>query len=294
MNRMIVAALFAAVAVCANAETTDETLLVPPYPAATPWKNITDKSNALMLMREWIPADQTEDDIKDILTEQHFFKGQMTPADFVKGMFQRVRGQCESLRANGPVERIDNGFAVAYAQLYCSHQKGTDKDIDIFLKAIAGTKAFYVVQYEIRRPADKNRVGGVIEFSGDQLEAVKAMMARQGNANKYLSEQVKLCAAIDAKGVCLPGTVTEPPKPVAAPGGMRRLADDASADYGFTAGKSTADEVRKKFGKPITENHNPDGRFVLMFDAPEGKGRMLGCLFDSAGVLTAIRRYGTE
>jgi hypothetical protein len=294
MNRMIVAALFAAVAVCANAETTDETLLVPPYPAATPWKNITDKSNALMLMREWIPADQTEADIKDILTEQHFVNGRMTTTGFIKTMFQQVGSQCGNVRTNGPVPRVDNGFPVAYAQIYCSGQKGTDKDVDIFVKVLAGTKGFYVVQYEIRRPADKNRVGGVIEFSGDQLEAVKAMMARQGNANKYLSEQVKLCAAIDAKGVCLPGTVTEPPKPVAAPGGMRRLADDASADYGFTAGKSTADEVRKKFGKPITENHNPDGRFVLMFDAPEGKGRMLGCLFDSAGVLTAIRRYGTE
>lgn len=297
MNRMIVAAVFAAVAVCANAETTDETLLVPPYPAATPWKIITDKSNALMLMREWIPADQTEADIKDILTEQHLFKGRMTPVEFVKSMFQRVRMQCESLRANGPVERIDNGFTVAYAQLYCSHQKGTDKDVDIFLKAIAGTKAFYVVQYEIRRPADKNRVGGVIEFSGDQLEAVKAMLQRQGNANKYLSEQVKLCASIDAKGACAPGTATEQPKPAAALAAshdMRRLSDDASADYGFTAGKTTADEVRKKFGKPITENHNPDGRSVLMYDAPEGKGRMLGCLFDSAGILTAIRRYGTE
>lgn len=297
MNRLILAAAFAALCVCASAETTDETLLVPPFPAATPWKNITDKSNALMLIREWIPADQTEADIKDILTEQHFFKGKpITPGDFLKGMFGQVSGACASLRVNGPFEHVENGFAIAYAQIYCSRQKGTDKDVDIFLKAIAGTKAFYVVQYEIRRPGDKNRVPGVTQFSGDQLEQVKALMARQAGANTYLSDQVKLCAAIDAKGTCVAGTAAAKPAsaPVAASGSLHRLADDVSAEYGFAPGKSTIDEVKQKFGKPTFENHNPDGRSVILFDAPEGKGRQLGCLFDPAGKLTAIRLYGTE
>jgi hypothetical protein len=294
MNKIVFAAAVAITAVCANAETADETLLVPPYPAATPWKAITDKSNALMLMREWIPADQTEDDIKDILTEQHFFKGHATPAEFVKGMFRQVGSQCGNLRVNGPVEHVENGFAVAYAQLYCARQKGTDKDVDIFLKAIAGTKAFYVVQYEIRRPADKNRMGGIIEFSGDQLEAMKAMLARQANANKYLGEQVKLCAAIDAKGTCIAGLATAVTQPLAGTGGLRRLAEDVSAQYGFTPGKTTIDEVKQKFGKPTIEDHNPDGRSGLFFIAPDGHGRELGCLFDPSGKLEAIRLYGHE
>jgi hypothetical protein len=296
MKTILLAAAFAALGAIASAETPEETLLVPPYPAATPWKSVTDRTNPMWRMRQWIPADQSEDDVRDVLTEQQFFRRTMTPAEFVQGMFAQYAGQCTNLRVNGPVEHVENGFAVAYAQIYCSRQKGTDKDGDIFLKAIAGTKALYVVQYEIRRPADKNGVGGVVQFSGDQLEAMKALMARQAGANKFLSEQVKLCAAIDAAGTCQPGSATEPPQPAtpANPGDVRRLADDVSAQYGFVLGKTTADEVKHKFGKPVVENHNPDGRFVLMFDAPEGKGRMLGALFDSAGNLTAIRLYGAE
>lgn len=292
MKTIMLAALFATFGAMATA---DETLLVPPYSTTAPWKNITDMTNAQMLMREWIPADQNIDDIHDIITEQHLFRP-MVPAQFVKNMFQLVGSRCTNLRVNGPVQHVENGFAVAYAQIYCSRQKGTDKDVDIFVKAIAGTKAFYVVQYEIRRPADKNGIGGIVQFSGDQLEAMKALMARQAGANKFLGEQVKLCAAIDAAGTCQPGTATPPSAPAAAarPGDVRRLADDVSAQYGFVPGKTTADEVKKKFGKPAVENHNPDGRSVLMFDAPEGKGRMLGVLFDSAGILTAIRLYGTE
>jgi hypothetical protein len=294
MNKYMLLAAAAALTIGASAET----LLVPSYPATPPWKIITNKSNALMLMREWIPADQTEDDIKDILTEQHFFKSRMTPAEFINGMFQRVGSQCTGLRVNGPVEHVENGFAIAYAQIYCSGQKGTGKDVDIFLKALAGSEAFYVVQYEIRRPVDKNRTPGVIMFSGDQVEAMKAMLARQAGANKYLSEQVKLCAATDANGTCAPGTAVETTKPATAPppnpGELRRLADDVSATYGLVPGKSTADDVRAKFGKPTFENRHGDGRSVLLFDAPEGKGRQLGCLFDADGILTAIRLYGTE
>jgi hypothetical protein len=45
-------------------------LEVPPYPSDTPWKEITDKKNERMEMVEWIPADQSEDTIRVILTKQ--------------------------------------------------------------------------------------------------------------------------------------------------------------------------------------------------------------------------------
>lgn len=296
MKKRVLAAVFAAMCSGAIAQTASEILVVPPYPAATAWKKITDKADRNMLLREWIPADQTEDDIKDILTEQQFFNLNITPATFIKEMVSRVGSQCAGLRVNGPVEHIENGFAVAYAQLYCSRQKSADKDVDIFVKAIAGTRSFYDVQYEIRRPVDKNNTGGVIQFSGDQLEAAKAMLARQANANEYLTKQVKLCATVDASGACTPGTVTQLPKPAGSDplGGTHRLADDVSADYGFTPGKTIAADVRQKFGKPITENRAPDGHSVLMFGAPEGNWRLLGCLFDPAGILIAIRLYRIE
>src|SRR5690242_18837517 len=113
-----------------------ETLIVPPYPATTPWKKITDKrDDPRMVWIEWIPSDQTEADVRDILTEQLFYtqKGR-DPSEFLRDLATRVGGACHGVSVNGPTAETENGSSVAYVQVYCVGASG--KDVDIFAKAL--------------------------------------------------------------------------------------------------------------------------------------------------------------
>lgn len=169
-----------------------ETLVVPPYPADVAWKQIMDKKNSFMRQIEWIPADQTESDIRDILTQQNFNLKTMPATLFTAGMLQSLSKACEGLRVNGPTSKTENGYSVAYAQAYCTGQKGAGKDVDIFLKAIQGKEGLYVVQREFRRPAEPGAVPGVRSFSGNQAALADQALESQATAAKYLS-QVQLC-----------------------------------------------------------------------------------------------------
>jgi hypothetical protein len=51
-----------------------EHLDIPPYPAAAPWQKVTDKQNGEQLYVEWIPADQKVEAIRDIVTQQAFYR----------------------------------------------------------------------------------------------------------------------------------------------------------------------------------------------------------------------------
>jgi hypothetical protein len=167
-----------------------ETLVVPPYPASAPWKKITDAHNAQQMMIEWIPADQNENAIGDILTEQAFYGSPLAPDAFVARFLSGVGGACRDARVNGPKMGTENGFPVAYAQAYCAGQKGANKDVDIFLKAIRGHDALYVVQREFRRPATPGAVAGVAPFANK--EQAQQRLAAQAAANHFLVAQVRL------------------------------------------------------------------------------------------------------
>ncbi len=181
----IMLALFAPVAMA-------ETMVTPPYPAKPAWKLITDKGNAQAHIREWIPAGQSENNILDILTEQTFFTIKNgNPAAMIANIAQGAQSACDSLRVNGPKRATENGYPVAYAQIYCGHQKGTPFDVTIFIKAIGGREALYVVQREFHR-ATQGGPAGVVSF--DRPEDAKALLADQSAADKYLASAVRLNA----------------------------------------------------------------------------------------------------
>lgn len=168
-----------------------ETLVVPAYPANPAWKNITNKANADQKLMEWIPANQNENAIGDILTEQVFFQlKNVDPARLVSNIFQQSAGACDRVRVNGPTRQTENGYPVAYGQVYCGHQKGTSIDVDMFIKAIGGHDGLYVVQREFHRPVDAGGVPGVISFAN--AAQMKAFMGARSAANDYLAKQVKL------------------------------------------------------------------------------------------------------
>lgn len=221
-----------------------ETLIVPPYPGAAPWKKINDQHNDRMTWIEWIPADQTENDVKDVITQQsvHGVK-RPSPSVFMILWFQNLKTACASVRINGPMERVENDISVAYGQAYCTDQKGISKDVDIFLKVIEGKEGLYIMQREFRRPTERNPVPGVRTFSGDGAQAAsKAAMEAQVAANDYLG-QIRLCPSAE---------------PCAVPASWP------------VDGKTPQSEIREKLGQPFTENQNPDGRHIDFYKGPDG------------------------
>ncbi|HEY1630327.1 MAG TPA: hypothetical protein VGF56_03385 [Rhizomicrobium sp.] len=259
-----------------------ETLSVPPYPGA-PWKEITHKQDARQLLIEWIPADQNEAGIKDILTEQAFYGNTQDPGEFVRGFLARVGGACRDAKVNGPKLGSENGHAVAYAQAYCVGQKGADKDVDIFLKAIAGHDALYVVQREFRRPAEPGAMPGMTVFPKDQKDAALARLHAQGEADHFLVDKVRLC-----DGACADAVKDSAAKSDAASDAPK---SDPDSDFinGFVNGKSTKAEIRDKLGAPFNESHMGN-RSVYMYQYKDG-AVIVTYLFDEHDVLLRFRAY---
>ncbi|MFL6389432.1 MAG: hypothetical protein ACJ71U_18285 [Terriglobales bacterium] len=214
----------------AKAQTKDakstEVLIVPPYPSEPRWKEITNKKNDRMELVEWVPADQRDNtkglfvrhgEIRDILTKQIFYTAKdEDPSAFVSRILAGVSKACQRARVNGPKAQTENGYPVAYAQAYCVNQKGAATDVDIFIKAIHGKDALYVVQREFRRPAQRGATPGITEFSQDQLEEMKARILAQQIADRFLVEDVQLCPLTGGTGACdktsTSGTSVEAPK----------------------------------------------------------------------------------
>src|ERR1700743_244500 len=147
-------------ALCGSAAA--ETLIVPPYPGAA-WKKITDRVDDRQTWIEWIPVDQSESDIRDILTEQIFPEQKdADPAAFARDWMARFEGRCAGLKIDGPILLLENGVRTASADVYCVGLKGENKDVDIVFKALAGQEALYVVQREFRRVALPGAVAGVL------------------------------------------------------------------------------------------------------------------------------------
>ena len=174
----IVAAAMASAAMAA------ERLVLAPYPAATQWKQVTNRVSGLQFLREQIPANQAIDSYRDILTAQSFPQQRgVDPSTYMRTVFQGVAGACDGVRVNGPTARQEGGHAVAYAQIYCGRQKGQPFGVVMFFKAIAGADALYVVQREFR--VAPMPVAGVTSSPED----LPAQMA----ADRYLLNQVYLC-----------------------------------------------------------------------------------------------------
>ena len=193
MQRTLLATLFACAAVLlplsAHAE---ERLVMAPYPGPPPWHVVTNVTTAAGHLREQIPVDQKIEAYRDILTDQ-LFAGPVavSPSEFLRGMFGRVSGACEAVRVNGPVDKVEDGHPVAYAQIYCGHQIGSETGANMFFKVIKGPKALYVIQREFRVPPTKT--AGVMTFDKAHAADGLKLMKAQATADAYLGDSVVLC-----------------------------------------------------------------------------------------------------
>jgi hypothetical protein len=168
-----------------------ERLVVGAYPGA-PWKRITDKQGPNGWIHEQIPASQKVEGFADILTDQGFVAARgRDPAAFLKTIFGQVGGACEAVRVSGPIAQTEGGFRVAYGQVYCGRQKGTNFGVVIFYKVIGGDEALYSINREFHTPP--STVAGAISFPKGREAEAAAFLKAQSAADQYLANQVYVC-----------------------------------------------------------------------------------------------------
>jgi hypothetical protein len=91
---------------------------------------------------------------------------------------------------------------------------------------------------------------------------------------------MSLLARLACIAVCVAAAGCAAPRPADCP----KFVTD------YVVGEATSDFVRSCMGQPVSEDHNPDGRYVYLYDlAPHVK---VAFLFDSSGKL--IRRQGYQ
>jgi hypothetical protein len=192
MQSLRILAAAAALTVLAGAAQAREHLVMGPYPGPPAWKTATLVDKGLRHLREQIPAGQNIDSYHDILVDEVFPDARGTdPAQFLNQKFAQISGACEGIRVNGPRAGTENGYKIAYGQVFCSRQKGQKFGVNIFFKVIEGDDALYSIHREFRVPP--SATAGVQSYSKDQMGELQALMKSQMVADHYLVEQVVLC-----------------------------------------------------------------------------------------------------
>jgi len=192
MKTMMLAVAAAVLAAGATQAQAAERLVLEPYPAATPWKVVTDKAAGAQFVRELIPADQTPEAYKDILSARGLGPLNATaPTQLVQFAFQRMAGRCEHVTVNGPTARQEGGYAVAYGQVNCSREIGQPQGLQVFYKVIQGDDGWYLINRDLRVPGSDT--AGIVTFDKGQEAEAKALMARAAAADSYLAKSVYLC-----------------------------------------------------------------------------------------------------
>jgi hypothetical protein len=180
-----------------------ERLVVKPYPADPAWVLANDGMSQVGPIQEYIPVGQTLGDHKDILSVQTFpGMQQVPPADFLRGLLGGVNQACSAVLVNGPVERKEDGFKVAYGQAYCGQQNGKSYGLHIFFKIIPGREALYVINREFRTPA--TTTPGALAFPPERKEEALALFKAEGEANTYLTSGIYLCGDGTTEARCRP------------------------------------------------------------------------------------------
>jgi hypothetical protein len=202
MHRWMGLALASTLAIGATAAAAaDEHLVVGPYPAAAPWKRITDKSGPQGWIHEQIPGGRRDDDYSDMLTDQGFVANRgADPAAFLRTIYGQVGGACAGVKVSGPTPRTEGGLRVAYGQVRCGTQRGESFGVHIFYKVISGDAALYSISREFRVPASAD--GDQLVFPKAQAAKATALLKAEAVADSYLLDQVYVCGGRSTDARC--------------------------------------------------------------------------------------------
>lgn len=193
------AALAALLAACATGgglpgealrEPMAERLVMGPYPAESPWKQVTERHTRDGSLVEWVPAGQAREGAHDVLTRQTFFgRRDVGALALASDSAKAAALECGAARTDGPRPGTEDGNDVAYAEVTCSRGSGSTRDALVLLKVIRGREALYLARCEFR---------------------ALPSAARLREANAYLADQVYLCPLAGGIGRCAKRAVGAP------------------------------------------------------------------------------------
>ncbi|HEY5412089.1 MAG TPA: hypothetical protein VIJ94_15310 [Caulobacteraceae bacterium] len=176
-----------------------ERLVLEPYPGP-PWYDVINQTSGGTFVREQMPQGQTPEDPHDILTAQSVpgYRGQ--PSAFISTAFADLSKNCETVETVGPTSALEQGRPVAYGRLYCGRQKGQTYGAHIFFKAVLGSDALYVVDRDFRTPGSDKP--GAPTFAAGQQDQAIAFLKAEGEATRYLTNQVYICDPVFPEARC--------------------------------------------------------------------------------------------
>ncbi len=109
-------------------------------------QDYTDQ-NKTNLILEWVPDGQSVENWEEMLTVQLFFGPPVQkPGNFAHAFIQSIEGACEGGEGQVVKEGLEQGYKFAFFLAICPENPATGKPEFIWLKAIAGRDALYVVQ----------------------------------------------------------------------------------------------------------------------------------------------------
>lgn len=184
---------------------------LPPYPGWDETTLLTSKSNGQTSLFEIIRKSDNPKQPGEFLTinvyPASFLKPGAGPGPLLTLMNIGVYSACDQAKVAPVKEAEENGYKVAYAQFYCSKQKGKEYGVINQQKAIKGEKSIYIVQREWRvKPfefenGDKNSFTLSPKSFGSEAEAKQLFDAMQ-TASGYLHKTVTVCGKDELEGLC--------------------------------------------------------------------------------------------
>ena len=176
-----------------------ERLVLEPYPGG-PWYDVVNQSNGHNFVREQMPQGQTPEDPHDILTAQSVPGYRAQPSTFISTAFADLSKNCDTVETVGPTPGVEQGHPVAYGRLYCGRQKGQTYGAHIFFKALLGSEALYVIDRDFRTPGTDKP--GAPNFAAGQQDQAIAFLKSEGEATRYLTNQVYICDPVFPEARC--------------------------------------------------------------------------------------------
>lgn len=189
----------------------EERLHLPPIQGWGQWKVLTEQRSPERIFVERIPETQSFNEIRDIVIEQYYvgLQRKISPVDLLRSLPRLAKTtNCEQIRATTPVEGIERGYKVAYAQMYCPKQKDKEYGFIDLQKVIQGSNGLYIIQREWRINAFdfQNSANSKSTFIPQEafgsMDNAKAWFKELEISNEYLIKNVYVCTPSETANSC--------------------------------------------------------------------------------------------
>ena len=154
------------------------------------WVEITNQSDGVQYLKEWIPDTETIESTPWLIVEQKFLLTKKVSAKkYIQIMFDLARDACTDVLYNGP-DKIKSGNHTTYVgRIMCAQQKGKPYGTFTDQRVISDGLSMFVVTSELRlAPSD---VAGTL--ASKDVSELQSFMNLQGISARFVRESVYLC-----------------------------------------------------------------------------------------------------